>query len=255
MTEMIQETVSLIDRETTCTASTPSKSSEDHASLIEIHSPVGTHGDAVLGLQLNYANNATVRRRLVEDATRSPVGGDKGDHDTRQRIQWRRERAKSFLALSEKAIAQASPTLSLQALQELAQIDNGEILLFSVVSAHAKVALLQLENQENHEAYRAAKEDLQARLRRRMQILAALVLLAPPFVAFLEYLDQYDAKYSNNPPAITDEPIQVVVLVISYVFALFLGHNTLRRREFESKQLVQELYMIASSKKEQQQEV
>mmetsp|Transcript_86615 Transcript_86615/g.129874 ORF Transcript_86615/g.129874 Transcript_86615/m.129874 type:complete len:244 (-) Transcript_86615:194-925(-) len=237
----------------TSTTSTPSKSIEDHAPLLEIHSPVGTHGDAVLGLQVNYANNATVRRRLVEDITRSPVGGDKGDKDTRQRIQRQRERAKSFLTLSEKAVTQASPTLSLQALQEVAQIENDEILLFSVVSAHAKVALLQLENPENDRVVRAAKDNLQARLRRRMKIFTAIALLAPPLVAFMCYLDQY-SQGNSNEPAIFDDPVQVVFIGISYVFVLFLGHHTLRQREFESKQLVQELYMLASSQKPQRQQ-
>jgi hypothetical protein len=223
---------------------------------IHIHSPVGSHGDALLELQVRYANDASVRQRIVAEATKPPAG--KRRHS--QTFKKKQECAHNFQTLARQAAARGDRDLAIQALEQLAQVevehtsstsddghDHGPLFLFSIASAYAKLALVRLEKVPEKQAQ--VEQELQTKLKRRALVLKWIVSL--PIVGGLAVSI---SNFYNDDIAIDvdgDNEFNAILLCAVYLLIVFVGYQSLRQRTAESKQLVQELFVIASNQQEQ----
>lgn len=224
--------------------------------LLPIQTPVGSYGDTLLELQVRYANNANVRQRIVADATKPPAGNRKHSNA----FQKKNECARNFQQFASQAVAHGDGDLAIQALEQLARMEQSSFgsnsndgssddqnpVFFSLASEYAKIALARLETKASNSNNRCAQmeQELLKKMKRRAFFLKLMIPLPLLSMVAVYISDQYQ---DNDPPHDEIKLHRSALFCTLYSFIIFLGYQSLVQRNIESKQLVQELFLIASN--------
>jgi hypothetical protein len=199
-------------------------SSSTSTSRLAINKPIGNHGDTVLELQVRFANDPNIRRRVIQPHT-TKRSTRPADNELREAS------VSSFLEMARSAAASGDPESAKNAIEHLALVERNNSY-FSVVGDFADLALITLRQQMTRQE---AENELQRRRSFRRWKLGGV--LALQFVVSLLF--------------VLDDPETEVKHIFSFlaVLSLMLSFcvRSLWKREDDAKKLVDELYNIASS--------
>ena len=191
------------------------------AARLEVNQPIGNHGDMVLDLPLPCSNDDELRRRLFHHHATTQTTKPKHDALVRERLE-------SFLVAS-KAAKSGDPQAARTALQKIVEMEK-ENSNFSLMGDFAELALKKLDDDLSGVD---AEKELKKRSRIRSVKVVVSVFMVPGIIAS-----------SLDDPSAALASLWIMPMLLAPFMACWLC--TLRRRDSDARQLVDELYEIAS---------